>query len=154
MGQEGVEGFYPADRGKLGRGRARARPIDPSEVKGPNEWTVAKQVQRSSKWSLVVGLEGVTRGADGGGSLIFGFFFLLEIKGEEKEDQTDGMVGEPMAEALEPAVLVVIFFGCDPDAVVADDPVKLFFYEGGEFVIAYVHIQFHTGVGAYPVYVV
>ena len=39
----------------------------------------------------------------------------------------------------------------DPDAMIADDPFKVRFDEGGKFVIAYVHVEFYAGVCADPV---
>lgn len=82
---------------------------------------------------------------------MFGFFFLFEIEGEEKEDDADGFVGGPLAEALKPAVVLKIAVGVDPDAVIADDRVEVRFRLGGKFCVAYIHIQFHAGVCADPI---
>jgi len=85
---------------------------------------------------------------------MFGFFFLFEIEGEQKEEDADGLVGYPMAEAKEPAVAEEIAFGIDPDAMIPDDRVEVRFCLSGEVVIAYIHIQFHAGVCADPVNII
>ena len=95
-------------------------------------------------------MEGVCA-ADRGGLTIFGFFFLFEIEGEEKEDEADGFIGGPLAESLEPAVAMKIGLRIDLDAMITDDRVEVRFGLSGKFRIAYVHIQFHAGVCADPV---
>src|SRR5580692_4715447 len=101
-------------------------------------------------WGGGEGLRAKDRGGlgfavGGGGLAAFGFFFLFEIEREEKEEEADGLVGGPLAEASEPGVLVKVICGVDADAVIADDPFEICFHEGGEFVIAYVHVQLHAG---------
>lgn len=80
-----------------------------------------------------------------------GFFFLFEIEGKEKEDDADGLVGDPLAEALEPVVVVKVVRRIDLDAMVADDLFEVCFDAGGKFVIAYIHVEFYAGVRADPV---
>lgn len=84
---------------------------------------------------------------------MFGFFFLFEIEGEIEED-ANGFVGGPLAETLEPVVVVKIDLGIDPDTMIPDDLDEVCFRLGGKFVIAYIHIQFHAGVCADPVNIV
>jgi hypothetical protein len=88
---------------------------------------------------------------DGGRLPMLRFFFLFEIEGEEKEKDTDCLVGGPLAEALEPVMVVKVVRRIDPDAMIADDPFKVRFDAGGKFVIAYIHVEFYAGVCADPV---
>ena len=79
------------------------------------------------------------------------FLFLFEIEGEEKENDPDRIISDPLPEALQPVVVQKIVFWVDPDAMIADDLLEVRFHAGDEFVITYVHIQFHTRIRTYPV---
>ena len=79
---------------------------------------------------------------------------MFEIEGEEKKEEADGLVGDPLTEAAGPGMLLKIIFGIDADAMIADDPFKVRLDESGEFVVAHVHVELHAGVGADPVYII
>jgi len=79
------------------------------------------------------------------------FFFLVKIKSEKKEQDTNHLIGGPVPEPAEGPHMLKIGGGDDLFALVADDFFHFAFDEGGELGIADIHVQFHAGVGADPV---
>lgn len=76
------------------------------------------------------------------------FFLLFEIKGKEKEKEANAVISESLQTTLKKAVMLKIILRRDLNAVIPDDLIQFFLYAGGESIVADVHIQFYTGIGA------
>src|ERR1700733_11093740 len=79
------------------------------------------------------------------------FFFLVEIKSEKKEQDTDHLIGGPVPEPLEEPDTLKIGGGDNLFTLVADDFFQFAFDQGGKGGITDIHVQFHAGISADPV---
>ena len=76
----------------------------------------------------------------GKGLIGAGFFFLFEIKGEEKEDKADAFIGQPLQAALEEAVASKIVLGGDLHAMIPDDLFQVLFCKGSKSIVTDVEV--------------